>query len=65
MTSPSRRLSAFLAELKRRNVYRVTAIYVVLAAASLELASVLLPSTRLPAWFDELFLGIAIVGRLR
>ena len=60
MSSPARRLSGSLAELKRRKVYRVTAIYVVMAAAGLELASVLLPSTRLPPWFDELFLGIAI-----
>jgi TolB-like protein/Flp pilus assembly protein TadD len=55
-------ISNFLGELKRRRVYRVTAIYVVLSVGGLELASVLLPSTRLPGWFDELFLGLAITG---
>ena len=43
--SPLRRVNLFLAELKRRKVYRVTAIYLVLAAGGLEVASVLLPST--------------------
>ena len=56
------RLGRFLGELKRRRVYRVSAIYLVLAIGGLELASVLLPATRLPGWFDELFLGLAIVG---
>ena len=60
--SPLGRISNFLGELKRRRVYRVTAIYVVLSVGGLELASVLLPSTRLPGWFDELFLGLAITG---
>jgi TolB-like protein len=63
MTEPrALRLSRFLAELKRRKVYRVTAIYLVLAVGGLEVASVLLPSTTLPPWFDELFLGLAITG---
>jgi TolB-like protein/Flp pilus assembly protein TadD len=60
--SPAGRLSRFLGELKRRKVYRVTVIYLVLAVGGLELASVLLPTTRLPGWFDELFLGLAIMG---
>jgi TolB-like protein len=61
-SSPLERLGAFLAELRRRKVYQVTAIYTVLAIGGLELASVLLPATRLPDWFDELFVGLAIVG---
>jgi TolB-like protein len=61
-SAPIARLGRFLAELKRRKVYRVTAIYLVLAFGGLELASAVLPATRLPEWFDELFLGIAIVG---
>lgn len=56
------RLVTFFRELQRRRVYQVTAIYVVLAVGGLELASILLPSTRLPGWSDELFLGLAIVG---
>ncbi|HSH74381.1 MAG TPA: hypothetical protein VLA09_01660 [Longimicrobiales bacterium] len=60
--SPSGRTGSFLAELKRRKVYRATVVYLVLSVAGLELASALLPSTTLPEWFDELFLGLAIVG---
>jgi TolB-like protein len=60
--TPASRLARLLAELKRRHVYRVTAIYVVLAIGGLEVSSMLLPTTRLPGWFDELFLGLAIVG---
>jgi TolB-like protein/Flp pilus assembly protein TadD len=61
-TQPAGRIVAFFRELRRRKVYRATAIYLVLAVGGLEVASVLLPSTTLPAWFDELFLGLAIVG---
>ena len=39
--TPAVRLNAFLAELKRRKVYRVTGIYLVLAVSGLEVASVL------------------------
>ena len=43
-------------------MYRVTAVYVVGAFAVLEIIDTVIPSTSLPAWGDELFLGIAIVG---
>lgn len=62
VTSGAGRVATFVAELKRRKVYRVTAIYVVLAIGALEIASLLLPSTRLPQWFDELILGLVIAG---
>lgn len=67
MTGPgSRRLltraSDFFRELKRRKVYQVTAIYVVLAVGGLELLDLLIPSTRLPQWASPLLLGLAIVG---
>jgi TolB-like protein len=62
MTDPPRRLTSLLAELKRRKVYQVAAVYVVVAIAGLELVDVVVPSSRLPEWSDELFLALAILG---
>lgn len=52
----------FLSELKRRKVYRVAAVYVIVAAGALELVDLIVPSTRLPAWSNELFLALAVLG---
>ncbi|MDX1577315.1 MAG: hypothetical protein R3266_02480, partial [Gemmatimonadota bacterium] len=57
-----RRVAAFLAELKRRKVYRVAVVYVIVAIGALELADVLVPATVLPAWSEEFFVVLAIVG---
>lgn len=62
LLSPLSRLAGFLRELKRRKVYQVTAIYVVLAVGGLELLDVLIPSTRLPEWASPLILSLAIAG---
>lgn len=65
MTSPRPplgKIQAFLGELKRRRVYRVTAIYVVLAVGALEILDLLVPSTSLPEWASPLLLAFAIVG---
>ena len=56
-----RRLGSFLAELKRRRVYQVAAVYLVVAVAALELADVLVPATTLPEWSEEFFVVLAIV----
>lgn len=55
-------LRAFLVELKRRKVYRVAVVYLVVAIGALELAEVLVPATRLPEWAEEFFVVLAIVG---
>ena len=52
MTRPVPRIASFFRELKRRKVYQVTAAYVLLAAAGLELVDILVPSTSLPE-FNE------------
>ena len=52
----------FLAELKRRKVYQVAITYVVVAFVGLEAVDLLIPATTLPAWADEFFLAIAIMG---
>ena len=56
------KLSMFLAELKRRKVYQVAITYVVVVFVGLEAVDLLIPSTTLPAWADELLLAIAIMG---
>jgi len=43
-------------------VYRVTAIYVIVAAGALQLVDSIVPSTRLPDWSDELFLALVLLG---
>lgn len=62
MADPLRRLGGFLIELKRRKVYRVAAVYVVVAIAALELVDILVPSTRLPEWATGLLVALAILG---
>lgn len=52
----------FLAELRRRNVYRVGIAYIVVALVALETVDMLIPSTVLPGWVDEFLLAIAIIG---
>lgn len=56
------RIKRFFTELKRRKVYQVTVVYVVLTVGSLELLDILIPETALPEWSGALFLGLSIVG---
>lgn len=49
-------------ELKRRNVYKVGAAYLVVAFGALSAVDLLIPSTTLPAWANQLLLAILIVG---
>ena len=55
-------MRSFFKELKRRKVYQVGVVYLVLAIGGLEFADALVPSTRLPEWTNELLLVIVIVG---
>lgn len=59
---PLKKLGNFLAELKRRKVYQVTVVYLVLAVGGMELLDVLIPATELPDWAASFFLGLAIVS---
>ena len=52
----------FLAELKRRKVYRASVTYIAIAFIALQIIDLLIPTTNLPAWADELLLAIAIMG---
>ena len=62
MTDPLGALRRFLAELRRRKVYRAAVVYLAVALASLELVDALVPATTLPPWADELFVALAILG---
>ncbi|MGD8425263.1 MAG: tetratricopeptide repeat protein [Gammaproteobacteria bacterium] len=62
MSNSLKRLSTFFSELKRRKVYQVTAVYLVLAVAGMEFLDVLIPSTQLPQWASPFFLALAIIG---
>ncbi|MFV1988309.1 MAG: hypothetical protein ACC682_13595, partial [Gemmatimonadota bacterium] len=62
MSDPLDRPQSFLAELKRRKVYRVAIAYVAVTFVGLEAVDVLIPATTLPAWSGTFFLAIAIIG---
>jgi TolB-like protein/Flp pilus assembly protein TadD len=62
VANPLRPIGEFFLELKRRKVYQVTAVYVVLAVGGMEVLDLLIPATRLPEWSSTFFLGLAIVG---
>ena len=52
---------SLFAELKRRNVFRVVAAYVVMSWLLLQVADVVLPAFNVPEWtFRLLILGLAI-----
>ena len=57
-----RRVGNFLAELRRRKVYQVAGVYLIVAIGALELADVLVPATTLPEWSEEFFVVLALVG---
>lgn len=62
MPTPFDRLRDFLAELKRRRVYRVAVTYVAVAFLALQAANLLVPTTALPAWADDLVVFLAVAG---
>jgi len=62
MTNKKNRPLQFLAELKRRKVYRASITYVAVAFIALQIIDLLIPTTNLPSWSDELLLAIAIMG---
>jgi TolB-like protein len=53
---------SFLAELKRRHVFRVVAGYSAIAFAAVSVASDFLPALRLPGWTVTLVAALAVLG---
>lgn len=62
MPDPLSRLRRFLAELKRRKVYRVAVAYLVVGFAVLEGADIVFPRLGLPPWSVTLVIALAGVG---
>jgi TolB-like protein/Tfp pilus assembly protein PilF len=52
----------FLAELKRRNVYKVAVAYVVISWLLIQAASILLPTFEAPAWVMKAFVVLLALG---
>src|SRR3712207_5256965 len=55
-------MASFLAELKRRNVYKVAAAYAVVAWLLIQLASILFPTFEAPPWVMKVFIAIVAAG---
>jgi TolB-like protein/Tfp pilus assembly protein PilF len=62
MTDPSSGYERFFAELKRRRVFRVMAVYGVVAFAIIEVADAIFPRLALPDWTVTLVVGLALLG---
>jgi TolB-like protein len=60
--SASGRLDRFLAELKRRHVFRVAVAYAAVGFATVSIASDFLPALRLPEWSVTLVAVAVVVG---
>jgi TolB-like protein len=52
----------FIAELKRRNVFRVGVAYAIVAWLLIEVASVILPTFKTPEWVMQAFTTLVILG---
>jgi len=55
-------LHNFLAELKRRNVYKVAVAYAVVAWLTIQAASIFLPAFNAPQWAMQIVILILVVG---
>jgi TolB-like protein/Tfp pilus assembly protein PilF len=53
---------ALIAELKRRNVFRVGVAYAIVAWLLIEVASVILPTFKTPEWVMQAFTSLVILG---
>ena len=55
-------MASYLQELRRRNVFRAVAAYVVIGWLVLQVATTLEEALELPAWFDAVITAILVVG---
>jgi len=62
MTKSTSRLQRFFAELKRRHVFRVMAVYGATAFVVIQAADVIFPAIPLPAWTVSLVVWLALLG---
>lgn len=57
-------MTSFLAELKRRNVYKVATAYVVIAWLIIQAASILFPTFDAPSWLMKALVALLALGLL-
>ncbi|NIN73129.1 MAG: tetratricopeptide repeat protein [Gemmatimonadetes bacterium] len=62
MSGPASKLGSFLAELKRRKVYRVAVVYAVVAFVIWQAAEIAFPSLHLPDWTLTFVVVMALIG---
>ncbi len=62
MSDSSSGYERFFAELKRRRVFRVMAVYGVVAFGIIEAADIMVPRMALPDWTVSLVIGLALLG---
>jgi TolB-like protein/Tfp pilus assembly protein PilF len=55
-------MASFFAELKRRNVYKVGAAYMIVAWLLIQLASILFPTFEAPPWVMKVFIAVVAAG---
>jgi TolB-like protein/Tfp pilus assembly protein PilF len=53
---------SFFAEMKRRNVFRVAAIYIVVGWVLMQIGDIMFPALRLPEWSTTLLVAFLILG---
>ena len=53
---------SLIAELKRRNVFRVGVAYAIVAWLLVEVSSVLLPAFKVPEWVFQAFVILVVLG---
>lgn len=53
---------SLVSELKRRNVFKVTAAYIIVAWLLLQISDTLVPALRLPVWFHSGVAFLLIMG---
>jgi TolB-like protein/Tfp pilus assembly protein PilF len=62
VSGPASKLGSFLAELKRRKVYRVAVVYAVVAFVIWQAAEIAFPSLHLPDWTLTFVVVMALIG---
>lgn len=61
-TSLSMNFSALLGEIRRRRIFRMVAVYVVVAWIVIQAASVIFPALAIPRWGISLVVALALLG---
>ncbi len=54
--------TSFIQELKRRNVFRVTVIYVIVSWMLMQIGDVMFPALRLPEWTTTMLVAFLLLG---